>query len=242
MDLQLPSLEDFIPHLAWDSVIFGFNGKELKILILEYHNTGLYALPGGFVRRNENLDEAVHRGLTERTGLDNVYLEQCHTFGDLSRHNPGVMEQILEANGYDVPEDHWLLDRFFSVAYYALINYAEVSPVPDHFSDSINWYSISSLPDLMMDHRQIVNRALSTLRSNLDQHLLGMNLLPPLFTMKDLQMVYEAVLGEKLHRSSFQRKILSLDILERHEKHFSGKAHKAPFLYSFKDTKHSVKA
>ena len=74
MSKILPSLDEYIPHLAYDSVIFGFNGEELKILILEYHNTGLFALPGGFVRRNENLDDAVKRGLNERTGLDKIYL------------------------------------------------------------------------------------------------------------------------------------------------------------------------
>ena len=198
----LPSLDEYIPHLAYDSVIFGFNGEELKILILEYHNTGLFALPGGFVRRNENLDDAVKRGLKERTGLDKIYLEQFHTFGDISRPDPDVMRTILEANGQ---------------------------------KDSINWYALDKLPPLMMDHRKIVEKALETLRNNLEKKLVGMNLLPSKFTMKELQLVYEAVLGEKLRRTTFQRKILGLDILKRHEKLFTGGAHKAPYLYSFKN-------
>jgi hypothetical protein len=85
-----------------------------------------------------------------------------------------------------------------------------------------------------MDHKDMVLTALQTLRRNLNRKLVGMSLLPEKFTMKELQQVYEAVLGEKLRRTSFQRKMLNLDILERHEKLFSGKAHKAPFLYSFK--------
>ncbi len=230
----LPTIEEYIPHLAYDSVIFGFNGKHLKILILEYHNTGLYALPGGFVRRNENLNDAVKRGLKERTGLDKIYLEQFYTFGDVSRPDPDIMRIILEANGHEIEAGNWLLDRFISSAYYALINYNTVEPKPDELSDSINWYAIDDLPPLMMDHNKIVEKALETLRNNLDKKLVGMNLLPPKFTMKELQLVYEAVLGEKLRRTTFQRKILGLDILERHDKLFTGGAHKAPYLYSFK--------
>ena len=104
--------------------------------MLEYHNTGYFALPGGFVRRGEHVDDAVKRGLRERTGLDNIYLEQFHTFGAASRAAPDVMRKILEANDYEVEEGHWLLDRFISVAYYALINYNEVEPQPDELSDS----------------------------------------------------------------------------------------------------------
>ncbi|TFG73135.1 MAG: NUDIX hydrolase [Flavobacteriales bacterium] len=236
----MPSIEAYIPNLAYDSVIFEFNGEQLRILILEYHNTGLFALPGGFVKRNESVDDAVKRGLYERTGLDSIYLEQFHTFGDVSRAVPEAMRTILEANGYEVEQGTWLLDRFISVAYYALINYDEVTPVPDQLSDSINWYAIDALPTLMMDHQQIVEKALQSLKDNLQRKLVGMNLLPPLFTMKQLQKVYEAVLGEKLRRSSFQRKILGMDILIRHDKLFLGKAHKAPYLYSFVKNKAGI--
>jgi len=234
---ELPAREDFIPHLAFDSVIFGFNGEQLKILVLEYHNTGLFALPGGFVKREENLDDAVQRSLKERTGLDNIYLEQFHTFGNSSRSNAKTMHRILVENDYEVPGTHWLLDRFISVAYYALINYNDVSPRADDLSDTINWYSINALPTLMMDHTEMVKMALVTLKRNIDQKLIGMNLLPPKFTMKQLKEVYEAILGEKLRRTTFQRKMLSMDILERHEKLFQGTAHKAPYLYSFKNLK-----
>ena len=89
---------DYLPHIAYDSVIIGFSGKDLKILIMEYHNTGLFALPGGFVKKNETLDSAVRRGLEERTGLKNIYLEQFHTFGDLERFKPEVMGAILKEN------------------------------------------------------------------------------------------------------------------------------------------------
>lgn len=231
--IELPPEKEYLSHIAYDSVIFGFSELELKILIIEYHNTGLYALPGGFVKRNETLNDAVTRGLKERTGLDNIYLEQFHTFGDLKRYQPEVMKTILESNGINPPETNWMLDRFLSIAYYALINFNEVDPKPDQLSDSIEWYNINKLPPLMLDHELIVNKALDTLRENLDKKLVGSNLLPKKFTMKELQNVYEAILGEKIRRTSFQRKMLSLGILERHEKRFTGQAHKAPYLYSF---------
>lgn len=225
----------YLRHIAYDSVIFGFSGEKLKILITRYHNTGLYALPGGFVQLNENLNDAVRRGLKERTGLDNIYLEQFCTFGDVARYKPEVMQTILEANGHSTEKYAWMLDRFVSVAYYALINYNDVVPTPDALSDSCDWYDMDELPNLMLDHAEIVAKALQTLRENLDRKLVGMNLLPSRFTLGELQKVYEAILGEKLHRGTFQRKMLSLDILKRHEKQYSGAAHKAPFLYSFED-------
>lgn len=225
----------FLPHIAYDSVIFGFTGEELKILIMEYHNTGWFALPGGFVRMDENLNNAVQRGLKERTGLTDIYLEQFYTFGDVSRFKPEVMRTILQANGHDADEKfNWMLDRFISVAYYALINYKDVIPKPDALSDSCTWYPVNKLPKLILDHKQIVDKGIQMLRENLDRKLVGGNLLPRKFTMNELQRVYEAILGAKLRRTTFQRKMLTADVLKRHEKHFSGKAHKAPFLYSFK--------
>ncbi|WP_255080873.1 NrtR DNA-binding winged helix domain-containing protein [Lacihabitans sp. CCS-44] len=199
---------------------------------MKYHNTDFYALPGGFVRLNEDLNTAVRIGLKERTGLDNIFLEQFYTFGNVSRFKPEIMKQIMEVNG-GVNENVWILERFISVAYYALINYDDVELTPDAISESCDWYDLDNLPELIFDHKEIISKALATLRANLETKLMGVNLLPPMFTMKDLQKVYEAILDEKLHRGAFQRKILSMNLLKRHEKQFSGAAHKAPFLYSF---------
>ena len=225
---------DYIQNVSYDSVIFGFNGSQLKILVLEYHNTGYFALPGGFVKMDESLDDAVKNGVSQRTGLKDIYLEQFYTFGSLTRSDSAIMKKILTENNHDTKEYSWMLGRFISIGYYALINYENVKLKPDELSDSINWYSIDELPPLMMDHREMVDKALEVLRQNLERKLVGMNLLPVKFTMKQLQQVYEAILGEKLRRTTFQRKMLSLDILVRHEKLFQGKAHKAPYLYSFK--------
>lgn len=228
------SLSDYLPHIAFDSVVFGFSKGKLEILLMEYHATGWFALPGGFVKRNQTLEEAAKNGLFERTGLHDVYLEQFHTFGSIERFQPEVMKTIFAASNYPLQSDHWLLDRFFSIGYYALIDHEKVTLQPDAVSDTIAWYDIAHLPELILDHSEIVHKALQTLRENLDRKLIGGNLLPDRFTMNELQAVYEAILDKKLRRTSFQRKMLSMDILDRHEKLFSGKSHKAPYLYSFK--------
>lgn len=226
----------FLPHLAFDIVIFGFSGEELKILLLEYHNTGWFALPGGFVGKDEDLDRAVLKGLRERTGLEHIHLEQFHTFGSIERNQPDVMRTILRANGTDPEDVPWMLERFVSVGYYSLIDYTKVQPTPDELSDSLEWYAIDKLPELLFDHEQIVHKALLTLRKNLDTILVGVNMLPERFTIKELQKVHEAILGESLNRSSFQRRMLASGRLVRHEKHYSGGSHKAPYLYSFVKT------
>lgn len=228
---------DYIPNLAIDLVIFGFHQNRLKILLLEYENTELFALPAGFIKKEENLNDAARRSLEERTGLRDIFLDQFYVFGDRSRHNPEPLKAIMHGKGLEPQENHWLLARFISVGYYALVDFTKAVPNSDLLSDFCGWYDLANLPPLMLDHQEIVEKALETLRANLDQKLIGFNLLPEMFTIGDLQILYETILGKKLNRSSFQRRMLSLDILERLDKRWSGGAHKAPYLYRFKNNK-----
>lgn len=227
----------FLPSLAIDTVIFGFHEGQLKILLLEYKNTNWLALPGGFVRETENLNDAARRVLAERTSLQGIYLEQFYTFGDLDRYDPTPLRAIMSAHGLNYSDHHWLLRRFVSVGYYALVDFTKAVPVPDLLADRCDWYDLANLPPLMQDHQKIVQKALDTLRIELDRKLIGFNLLSETFTMADLQRLYETILGQKLHRSGFQRKMLSLEILERLDKQYSGGAHKAPYLYRFASDK-----
>lgn len=225
--------EGFLPGLAVDTVIFGFHDNQLKVLLLAYKNTGLYALPGGFIHDNEDVNEAARRVLQSRTALTNIYLEQFYVFGNYSRYDPGPLKAIMQARGYNPPADHWLLKRFISVGYYALVDFTRAIPTPDEISDSCDWYSLNELPVLMQDHQQIINKALETLQNELDQKLIGFNLMTEEFTMGDLQSLYETILNKKLIRAAFQRKMLGLGILERVAKKWTGGAHKAPYLYKF---------
>jgi len=225
--------EGYLPGLAIDAVIFGFHDKQLKVLLLAYKNTSLYALPGGFIHDYEDVNEAARRVLFDRTGLKNIFLDQFYVFGDRSRHDPEPLKKIMSVRGTTPPADHWLLKRFVSIGYYALVDFTKAIPTPDSISDSCCWYGLDDLPVLMQDHQLIIKKALETLRVNLDQKLIGFNLLTEDFTMGDLQSLYETVLNKKLIRAAFQRKMLSLGILERIAKKFTGGAHKAPYVYRF---------
>lgn len=227
-----------MPGLAIDAVIFGFHENQLKILLLEYRNTSLFALPGGFMLESENLHDAARRMLAERTGLNDIYLEQFSVFGDLARYDPAPMRAIMLAKGHEPVDGHWLLRRFVTVGYYALVDFTKAIPTPGPLADRCDWYDLKHLPKLMLDHETIVQKALEALRINFDHPLIGFNrwaapLLPETFTMGELQRLCETILGQPLHRSGFQRKMLSLGILERLDKKYSGGAHKAPYLYRF---------
>jgi 8-oxo-dGTP diphosphatase len=228
-----PKGEGFIPHLAVDAVIFGFHDNQLKVLLMQYSKTGRYALPGGFIQQTENLNDAAKRVASERTGLTDIFLEQFYVFGDIARHDPAPFSAFMAANGTEPDAAHWLLQRFISIGYFALVDFTKVTPTPDKIFDSCDWYDLASLPQLIQDHNAIIHKALETLRAKLDDKLIGFNLLPQHFTMGELQSLYETILGKKLIRPAFQRKMLSLGILDRLAKKFSGGAHKAPYLYRF---------
>lgn len=224
----------YLPHISVDSVIFSFHEGLLKVLVLRMQDHTLYSLPGGYVGREEDLDGAAQRILRERTGLEAVYLEQCGTFGDHRRTGGQVSKAIFGQLGMDVAADSWIMQRFISVGYYALVNYAAARPMPGHFDAECIWCPVDQLPEMIFDHREITGKALDTLRLLLDVKVPRSNLLPGTFTMNELQQLYESIVGKPLLRSNFQRKMLNMDILERLDKKFGGGAHKAPFLYRFR--------
>lgn len=224
---------DFMEGLAIDAVIFGFHDHQLKVLLMRYNKTGVVALPGGFIHKTENLNHAAIRIVCERTGLKDIYLEQFYVFGDQGRSDPQPMKNILAANNIKHDDNHWLLQRFISIGYYALVDFTKVVPKPDSIFDSCDWYDIADIPQLMQDHNMIVQKALESLRTDLDNKLIAFNLMQEEFTLGDLQILYETILDKKLLRPAFQRKMLSLGILERVAKKWTGAAHKAPYLYRF---------
>jgi len=225
--------DKFLPGLAIDCVIVGYHERELKILIMEYENTDLYALPGGFIEKDEDLDKAASKVLKERTGLKDIYLSQFHTFGKHDRNDTDAMKIVMENNGIKYDENHWLLGRFVSVGYVALVDYKAVSPTPGIMSSKCTWFDLDSIPPLIQDHKEIIDEALLYLRNHVDNKLLGANLLVDTFTMKDLQKLHETILGEKLHRTGFHRKMMDSGHLKRLGKKKTGKAHRSPYLYRF---------
>ena len=223
----------FLPGLSVDTVILGFHEGKLMVLLLQYKNTNTYALPGGLILKEENADEAAYRTLKSRTGLSDIYLEQFQVFSDKDRSNPSFFRSILKARGVKTLKNHFLLSRFISIAYFALVDFTMAVPAADGLADECRWHELKELPPLIQDHEKIIQGALASLRNNLDKKLVGFNLLPELFTMGELQVLYETVLNETFLRTSFQRRMLSLGILEKVDKKWTGAAHKAPFLYKF---------
>jgi len=223
----------FLPGISVDTVIFGFHDKRLMVLLLQYKNTNAFALPGGFIMKKENANDAAQRVLKDRTGLPNIYLEQFYTFADISRHDTSFFREIMKARGLKPSKDHFLLNRFISIGYYALVDFTKAIPATDLLADECKWYDLKKLPPLIQDHRIIINKALDTLREDLDKKLVGFNLLPETFTISDLQNLYETILDTKFLRTSFQRKMLNLGILKMVDKKMTGAAHKAPYLYKF---------
>lgn len=224
---------DWLPNISVDCVIFGFQENQLKVLLLKFRNSDIWSLPGGFINREEDVDDAVKRVLWQRTGLENIYLQQFHTFGDLKR-NIGAIEKHEEINlamGRSLDDLTWLSHRYITVGYYALVEYSKVNVTFNDVSDDSAWMDVDDVPDLFLDHNQILKTGLAHLRESIDTKLAAFNLLPETFTMSELQQVYETILGKELVRTNFQRKMLSLDILERIEKKYTGGAHKAPYLY-----------
>ena len=233
---------NFINQLSIDCVIFGYNQKKLKVLISKLNFKGdFWTLPSGFIFQEESIDQAAHRILEERTGIYDIYLEQYRVFGEVPRTNISIVKKLLELNQekFDKFEFNnftfdWLTSRFIAIGYYALVDIEKVVPKLMKIDQSIDWYNINELPPMIMDHNEQVFKALETLRIGLDNKLLGFNLLPEKFTMKELQQLYEAVYDIPLRRNNFQKKMLNLGVLERLEKKFTGAANKAPYLYKFK--------
>jgi ADP-ribose pyrophosphatase YjhB (NUDIX family) len=224
---------NFLPSLSVDCVIFGFHENQLKVLLLKHRHLNMWALPGGFIYKDEPADAAAYRVLKERTGLDEIFLQQFRVFGDPGRSQKEFHIRDLKRDGIDVSEDLWILQRFVTIGYYALLEYSKVSPAADTLSEKAVWWDIHKVPTLILDHREILDKALVTLRTQLNYQPIGYNLLPEKFTMPELQKLYETILDKKLDRRNFQRKILGFDILRRLKETKKGVAHKSPYLYSF---------
>jgi ADP-ribose pyrophosphatase YjhB (NUDIX family) len=238
---SIPSIKDFIllghkyfmPGMSIDNVIIGFHDNRLKVLLLQTKLNEKWVLPGGHIQQTEELEEAAKRILSERTGLKEIYLQQFHVFGSTSRTKENYLKEAMHHMGVEVPDDSWLLQRFITIGFYALVEYAKVTPKADDLSEKISWWDLEDLPELLFDHKEIIQTAIKDMRLKINHQPIGYNLLPREFTLKNLQSIYEAILDKKLDRANFNRKILSYGILDKKEKHYTGGAHKAPYLYSF---------
>jgi 8-oxo-dGTP diphosphatase len=208
------------PALAVDCVVFGFLEKGLRILLVERGIPpfeGRWALPGGFVRIDEGLEEAARRELREETGLTKLFLEQLATFGEVDRD----------------PRE-----RVVSVAWYALVSAEQVVPHGGSDARRAAWFDLADLPPLAFDHRKIVDTARRRLEGKIRWQPIGFELLPPKFTLSGLQRLYEVVLGRPLDKRNFRKKVAALGLIEPLDEVESGVSHRAARLYRFDEKKY----
>lgn len=201
--------------LAVDCVVFGLSESDLKVLLIQRKIAPFqlaWALPGGFVRLEETLDAAARRELAEEAGVTDVYLEQLFTFGDLNRD----------------PRE-----RVVTVAYYALAKLSDHRIQAATDAIGVGWYSLDDLPKLAFDHQHIVDLARDRLRGKVRYAPIGFELLPPRFSLTQLQRLYEIILGTDLDKRNFRKKILSLDLLVETDEVEQGVRHRAARLYRF---------
>jgi 8-oxo-dGTP diphosphatase len=209
------------PHVTVDIIVFTIKNNDLKVVLVKRGREPFkdqWAVPGGFVRMRESVEEAAKRELEEETGIEDVYLEQLYTFGDVKR-DPRA--------------------RVITVAYFALVDPTkiklELKPSRESLR-SVEWHSMYKLPKLAFDHKKILDYALQRLRYKLEYSPVGFELLPQLFTLADLKKVYEVILDQNLDKRNFIKKIKSMDFLEESEEFRSG-PHRPARLYKFKKRK-----
>jgi 8-oxo-dGTP diphosphatase len=229
---------NYLPNVEVRTVIFSFRGNSLNVFLLNHDNTDLYALPGGPIKNDEDVDMAAARNLSEITSMKDIFLEQFHTFGKCSEGKNVSVIHMLENNyGGPLPENNYYSKRKVIVCYYSLVDETKVNARNNLLMVSgYRWANINTLPKLIGNENGFIDKALQSLRDDMDKQTIARHLMNPTFTMNELQRLYELVYQHEFTRSNFQRHMLNLDILERLEKQYDGGAHKAPFLYKFKDT------
>lgn len=203
-------------YVSVDCIIFGMNEGELSLLLLKRNfepEKGKWSLMGGFVQSNESVDTAAKRVLKELTGLENVYMEQVGTFGEIDR-DPG--------------------ERVISVAYYALINVDEYDRelVRKH---NAQWINIDQLPELSFDHPAMIRKARELMRRKASLEPIGLNLLPRLFTLSQMQSLYETIQGEPIDKRNFRKKVAEMDYIEKTDMIDKSGSRRGAYLYQFND-------
>lgn len=203
-------------HLAVDCIIFGYELEELKVLIYPRGfapSRGKWSLPGGFVKQEETLGDAARRILYKTTGLQNIYQEQVHAFSALDR-DPG--------------------GRVISIAYYALIqvNQQDYDLVRKH---GAHWWPISKLPDLIFDHKEMIELSLLRLQKKASTEIIGSNLLGDMFTLTNLKKMYEAIFQREIDTGNFRKKILSLGVLHKTGIKDKTESKKGAYLYQYQN-------
>jgi 8-oxo-dGTP diphosphatase len=227
------------PHISADCVVFGFDGQELKILLINrdpYDNSirlGKLKLPGDLILRGELLTHAAHRILTEFTGLHDIYLKQFGIFDDPQRLNPVEdLEWLRHRSGLNI-------ERVVTVAYYSLVNIDKSVETELSVAYNARWYPCSLVPSLIFDHNHIVEVGIDSLHRELLTEPLCFELLPEKFTLNQLQRLYEAILDCTLDNRNFRKRIQRLPYILALNERQIGVSHKPALLHVFDHEKYA---
>jgi ADP-ribose pyrophosphatase YjhB (NUDIX family) len=199
-----------------------------------------WCLPGGYIKRTEKLVEAANRNVKERTGIDNLFLQQFKTFGDPDRAKFSQFDEkrLFDAIGVHIGKNNWLIDQTISIGFYAITDFSRSIPEPGMMAEKCAWFDIDNLPPLEFDHDEMVKEALHMMRLQLYHYPIGYNLLPGKFTLSEIHALYETMLGKKLDISNFPKKLISLGLLKKLDEKRNIGAHRSPHLYKFNKKKY----
>ncbi len=224
-----------IPNVSVDCVIFGFDSKNLNVLLVERtlkdDRDGSvvfsdYTLTGNHVQAGENPDDAASRVLRDLIGVHDLYLEQFHTFGSadrLSGRNDRLWTHSLGLN---------IADHVITIGYYSLVDCTAID-ISDHMSRSVSWFPVNQLPQLGFDHENIINKALEFLQLKLRYEPVGFELLSEKFTLSQLQRLYEAIMNTTLDPRNFRKKLAQLKYIIPLDEKQKDVRHKPAKLYIF---------
>jgi 8-oxo-dGTP diphosphatase len=213
---KISHLDYFNIAISVDCVIFSYKDKELQVLLIKSdleEFSGLYSLLGDLVRPDENLDSAPYRVLKQRTGMDDLYLEQVHTFGSINRHVSG---------------------RVITIAYYSLIDIKHHKLSVDQ--NELHWHPVKDIKKLAFDHKMILDTCVERLREQVMEFPVAFNLLPEKFSLRELQELYESILGIELDRRNFRKKIALKGWLHDLNEMETDVPHRPGKLYSLKSS------
>jgi 8-oxo-dGTP diphosphatase len=236
----------FNPHISVDCIVFGFDGKNLRVLVVSRdkseessklkHGKIKLKLPGNLILEDEDLNDSAYRTLKELTGLDNVFLKQFGVFS-----NPERLSKDTDDLEWLCKLSHLPVKRVVTVAFYSLIRLNLSKPTKLSIDFNAQWYPVNQLPELIFDHNEIVKEGLSSLQKEILSEPLCFELLPKKFTMNQLQKIYEVVLDVELDNRNFRKKINQLEYLTPLDEKQTGVAHKPAKFYQFNRKKYFEK-
>lgn len=227
------NIDRLMPGISTSSVVFGFQDGKIHVLVSKLKEMNLWMIPTGYVFHNEDVNSAAARVLEERIGSPKIYIDQFYTFGQKNRATSKEENFVLFSRFIENQRlQNWFNQRFVSVGFLVLVRISECELKLNTFSDEVKWVPVDKLPHLIFDNKDLVDFALNYMRLRASHLPIARYLLENQFTMKDLQTLYEELFQKRADRGNFQKRILKLNILNRHEKQMNGNAHRAPYLYS----------